>query len=472
MIRRLSFWRATVLVAVLLSHASSIFVHAGGDRRAVTDRTLDQVPTHASGGKIAGRSTTRVRLPKFLKAITRDVKEVTQVDCCERTCEDARVHDGVDHTLDNCPLTDLYRNRHFFEKTSVNQRQRWADLLAVVGSINRAQKPFDDLYQWHFIIKKGREYRCNRLLSRNSDVAGHFRSVQDAFEFDDERGRDGVFLMHLKDGGWYSEERSTLDPRVPNLTFPLFSWSRLERHDLVGKKRQRELLMPTYARHIEKLDAFCASTENLNKTHWANTRNHEKVLGRFRERCGNQGARNLWNGEQFDACERKFLSKLAEQHTDLLDIHPVGNDSWNLTVADPIAADKFDTSYAFEISTNGFGGDGGLMRKFASNTVIFYSKPLYKQLLDDELVPWRHYVPILDESSVDLLHNFRMLKADPDLAWRIARNGRNLVCARLSEEPRKTWFREVFGFINEIMGDVPGWEDLEQELGPLHSCKA
>ena len=43
--------------------------------------------------------------------------------------------------------------------------------------------------------------------------------------------------------------------------------------------------------------------------------------------------------------------------------------------------------------------------------MIFYSKPLCKQLLDDELVPWRHYVPILDESSVDLLHNFRMLKA-------------------------------------------------------------
>ena len=112
------------------------------------------------------------------------------------------------------------------------------------------------------------------------------------------------------------------------------------------------------------------------------------------------------------------------------------------------------------------------MRKLASNTVIFYSKPLCKQLLDDELVPWRHYVPILDESSVDLLHNFRMLKADPDLAWRIARNGRNLVCARLSEETRKTWFREVFAFINEIMGDVPSWEDLEQELGLLHSCKA
>ena len=65
-----------------------------------------------------------------------------------------------------------------------------------------------------------------------------------------------------------------------------------------------------------------------------------------------------------------------------------------------------------------------------------------------------------------------MLKADPDLAWRIARNGRNLVCARLSEETRKTWFREVFAFINEIMGDVASWEDLEQELGLLHSCKA
>jgi hypothetical protein len=140
MIRSLSFWRATVLVAVLLSHASSIFVHAGGDGQAVTDRTLDQVPTHASGGKITGRATTRDRLPKFLKAITRDVKEVTQVDCCERTCKDARVHDGVDHTLDNCPLTDIYRNRHFFEKTSVDQRQRLADLLAVVRSINRAQQ--------------------------------------------------------------------------------------------------------------------------------------------------------------------------------------------------------------------------------------------------------------------------------------------------------------------------------------------
>lgn len=105
--------------------------------------------------------------------------------------------------------------------------------------------------------------------------------------------------------------------------------------------------------------------------------------------------------------------------------------------------------------------------------MIFYSKPLCKQLLDDELVPWRHYVPILDESSVDLLHNFRMLKADPDLAWRIARNGRNLasLCTTERRNP-KTWFREVFAFINEIMGDVPSWEDLEQELGLLHSCKA
>ena len=70
--------------------------------------------------------------------------------------------------------------------------------------------------------------------------------------------------------------------------------------------------------------------------------------------------------------------------------------------------------------------------------MIFYSKPLCKQLLDDELVPWRHYVPILDESSVDLLHNFRMLKADPDLAWRIARNGRNLasLCTTERRNPK------------------------------------
>ena len=164
----------------------------------------------------------------------------------------------------------------------------------------------------------------------------------DAFarDGDDERGSDQSFLDAPERRRLV--QRGAVDARSSgsNLTFPLFSWSRLERHDLVGKKRQRELLMPTYARHIEKLDAFCASTENLNKTHWANTRNHEKVLGRFRERSGNQGARNLWNGEQFDACERKFLSKLAEQHTDLLDIHPVGNDSWNLAVADPIAQDK------------------------------------------------------------------------------------------------------------------------------------
>ena len=33
------------------------------------------------------------------------------------------------------------------------------------------------------------------------------------------------------------------------------------------------------------------------------------------------------------------------------------------------------------------------MRKFASNTVIFYSKPLYKQLLDDELVLRRPHYP-------------------------------------------------------------------------------
>ena len=169
------------------------------------------------------------------------------MDCCERTCEDARVHDGLDHTLDNCPMTYLYRNRHFFEKTSVDKHGAASAGFArlAAGSIN-VQQPFDDLYQWHFIIKRGREYRCNRLLSQNSDVAGHFSpsKTHSRATADDERWRRCEFLMHLKTevGTARSGRRSIL--RVPNLTFTLFSWSRLERHDLVGKKRQRELLMP------------------------------------------------------------------------------------------------------------------------------------------------------------------------------------------------------------------------------------
>ena len=106
----------------------------------------------------------------------------------------------------------------------MDQRQRLADLLAVVRSINRAQQPFDDLYQWHFIIKKGREYRCNRLLSQNSDVAGHFLSVQSAFarDSDDEhygerlgvrqRGAALVRALVAESGGVVARRRRSRGP--------------------------------------------------------------------------------------------------------------------------------------------------------------------------------------------------------------------------------------------------------------------
>ena len=106
----------------------------------------------------------------------------------------------------------------------------------------------------------------------------------------------------------------------------------------------------------------------------------------------------------------------------------------------------------------------------AFNTLIFFTKPNFKQLLDDELVPWRHYVPLWDESSEDVLTNFRMIKQNPDLAWQIARNGHQLVCSRLSRNTRGLWFKEMFRFIHSILGDVPKWEDIESVTGPLHDC--
>ena len=474
-------WRATLLASVLVLVLASFHVLlAGGVGPGVTDRTLEQVSEPGSSGQAGtlsfGKESTDCVVECQCDGAT-DVYTPRRDHHSERTREDTPPR----HVLDSAPLSDLYRNRHFFDRAteSTSREQRWSSILSVLGAINRAETPFHDLYQWHFIVKRGAEYRCNDWLPRNADASGHFITIRDAFggkgdnssDDHDNHEHHGVFLFHLKDGGWYTEEISEADPRVPNLTFPVFAMSRHEGHDLMGRNRQREVLMPPYARHMEKLDLFCDETEDLTETKWREMRDTEKVFGRFRERCGNQGSRELIDGETFEECERFFVTKMAQAHPDLLDIHPVGEDTWNLTaVTDRVEESKFDTGYAFVIATNGLGGDYGVPRKLSSNTVVFYTKPTFKQILDEELVPWRHYVPVLEESSDDLLRNFNLLQREPGLAWRIARNGRDLACARLRREPRMTWFRHALRFVHEIMGDVPSWQDIEEKTGALHSC--
>ena len=373
----------------------------------------------------------------------------------------------IDESL--LPMVDFYRNRYYYENITVDRQTRWSNLLEVIRMVNNLIQPFHDHYQWKFFIKRGKEYRCSSGVQKNHDAKGHITLIRETFETfaDDETNFDGVFLFHLKDGGWYTQEE-TYDKNVPNLTFPLFAWSRNDAEK--GRRRQRELLMPPYARHMEVVDEYCESLKEMTKDKWMQ-RNHNKVVGRFRERCVDEAPRVLQNGENVHKCEREFFSHLSEKHSDIMDVFPIeDNAGWHVPVQAEINASQFDLGFAYEMSTDGYGGDGGLYRKLASNTLIFFTKPNFKQLLDDELVPWRHYVPLWDESSEDVLTNFRMIKQNPDLAWQIARNGHQLVCSRLGRKTRGLWFKEMFRFIHSILGDVPKWEDIESVTGPLHDC--
>ena len=132
-------WRATLLASVLVLVLASFHVLlAGGVGPGVTDQTLEQVSEPGSSGQAGtlsfGKESTDCVVECQCDGAT-DVYTPRRDHHSERTREDTPPR----HVLDSAPLSDLYRNRHFFDRAteSTSREQRWSSILSVLGAIRR-----------------------------------------------------------------------------------------------------------------------------------------------------------------------------------------------------------------------------------------------------------------------------------------------------------------------------------------------
>lgn len=112
---------------------------------------------------------------------------------------------------------------------------------------------------------------------------------------------------------------------------------------------------------------------------------------------------------------RKLLCKMSTQFPNLIDAKDTGKNKNNL---DYIPMKEMVSNYKYLIDTQAYGFSGRLKYLMHSNRLIFMQDRFYKTFIEEDLVPWVHYVPVKYDFS-DLVEKIQWAEGNEEEANKI-----------------------------------------------------
>lgn len=192
-----------------------------------------------------------------------------------------------------------------------------------------------------------------------------------------------------------------------------------------------------------------------------------RLLGRFTHYCaGARGVKLLHDGFITD-CPRTYFSYLAQDRKEVagvaLDVGPINLVRQDIATAEwkrpdggfveerpRIPLDQFARA-KYVLVTDGQVSAGKFANALALGSVVFRPNSRWEQYFEPALVEYVHYVPVWTHSREDLLAKVEWLEREPELAQRIAEEGRRFACHHLTQHGRNCWWREVVRRYNHLM---------------------
>lgn len=117
------------------------------------------------------------------------------------------------------------------------------------------------------------------------------------------------------------------------------------------------------------------------------------------------------------------------------------------------------------ISTDGWGVSSKVEKLMIMGSTLLKQASPYIAYYYAALVPWVHYVPFYELSSDDILEAIEWLKANDDVAKRIARNAKSFALQHLTRPARLCYYKELF----TRLGKLYRW--VRRCCWWLHSCR-
>lgn len=116
---------------------------------------------------------------------------------------------------------------------------------------------------------------------------------------------------------------------------------------------------------------------------------------------------------------------------------------------DRIPLDHFAKA-KYVLVTDGQVSAGKFANALALGSVVFRPMSRWEQYFEPALQEYVHFVPVWTHGKDDLLEKVAWLEREPELAQRIAEEGRRFACHYLTQHGRNCWWREVVRRYNTI----------------------
>lgn len=126
------------------------------------------------------------------------------------------------------------------------------------------------------------------------------------------------------------------------------------------------------------------------------------------------------NKDVIESTTRPLLKKYGDENPDLLDIIHVDGSKINRSCEKYLSLPEL-TKYEYLIDIGGNGYSGRLKFLLFSNRPLFIVDRCYIEYFYDDLIPYKHYIPVKMDLS-DLLEQIKWVQENPQKSLEIANN--------------------------------------------------
>jgi hypothetical protein len=147
---------------------------------------------------------------------------------------------------------------------------------------------------------------------------------------------------------------------------------------------------------------------------------------------------------------RPLLKTIGDAHPDLFDIRHIQPDEKNFsTTSSSFVPIEQLTQYKYLIDIGGQGFSGRTKYLLFTKRPLLYVTRRYREWFSDEMVPWKHYVPVEDNLR-DLVDKTKWLFEFPEEAQTIAMNAFEFAMNHFTEDKLLERVYEVYKFYKRI----------------------
>lgn len=125
---------------------------------------------------------------------------------------------------------------------------------------------------------------------------------------------------------------------------------------------------------------------------------------------------------------RALLCEMSNLHPDYIDAKHTGS---NKNKNDYLAMNDMVSKYKYLIDTQAHGFSGRLKYLMNSNRLIFMQDRFYKTFIEEDLKPFKHYIPVKYDFS-DLIDKIQWAESHPEESEAINKNMFEFACKNLS----------------------------------------